>query len=113
MPVTTRVPVSDERSTGGKRRPAMLSDLYIVYGNPHELHNIGSMTANCTYVGDDAELTFLAQDAADQSLVDTWAAEIDADEPNIIRGKIDAEAELDEARVKRDGGERQIFKMGN
>ncbi len=103
MPVKTRVPVGGKVKTRKTNKgldveadgegeivaPPSLSDFFEVYGTPsisgavrqvtEYLEESGSVVAYCT---------FEAVDPAEQSAVDTWAADIDADDESTIRNKI-------------------------
>ena len=49
MPITIKVPVSDSREIGGSRQAVSLSDLYIVYGNPHDFGVEGQIRKQVQY----------------------------------------------------------------
>lgn len=111
MPITTKVPVNDLRSSGGIR-DAGHAALYIVYGSPHDAGVKGNVRMATTYeAGGNATVTFIAEDPSEQTALDEWAAQIDADSVGSIKKKINAAADADKARVRAEGGERRIYKM--
>jgi hypothetical protein len=93
MPITIKVPVSDSREIGGSRQAVSLSDLYIVYGNPHDFGVEGQIRKQVQYADGRngyqvALVSFIAVNPLEQAKLDTWAAQIDADDEGTIRNKI-------------------------
>jgi hypothetical protein len=103
MPVRTKVPVGGKVKTRQTQRglvsesdgeneifaPPSLSDFFEVYGTPTAISGVRQLTE---YTEEDGNVvaysTFEAVDPAEQSAVDTWAADIDADDESTIRNKI-------------------------
>lgn len=112
MPIKTRVPVGDERATGGKRSPVSLSDLEEVYGE-HGL--VGQVAKYVEYIDDgsgyiEAECTFVASDPAEQDALDSWVAQFDLDTPAVMREKVNAAA-AEAARAVVDGDDPRVTPM--
>ena len=101
--IRTSVPAGD---SNGVLAPPSISDFFELYGNPSI-----NMRKRTDYEGGVAYVTFEAKDPAQQSDLDVWASQIDADSEAKIRGRIGAAAVEDEARVSRDGGKRKIYAM--
>lgn len=121
MPIKTRTPFGGDyaivngelKGVGGVLAPVSVTDLIVVYGDPGIIGQWKHIS-NWTVAGKGKlihESTFVASDPTEQAKLDTWAAQVDADDEEVIRGKVDAEAKLDAARVAKDGGERRIHKM--
>ncbi len=121
MPIRTRTPIAGDytitrdfelEGVDGVLAPASLSDLFEVYGAPTIVGPLEHRSDWAIVAGEVHHFSvFVAQDPGEQAAVDAWAVQIDTDDPDTIRAKVDAEAVLDEARVDRDGGERRIFAM--
>lgn len=120
MPIKTRTPFGGDyaitdgvlKGVGGVLEPVSVTDLVAVYGDPG-LIGQWSHVSNWYEQGNKLvhESTFVAKDPSEQAKLDTWAAQIDADDEEVIREKVDAEAVVDAARVATDGGERRVYKM--
>lgn len=122
MPIRTRTPIGGKYSIdssgviegdGEVLAPISLSDLFEIYGNP-------GLTGQLTHyskweIDDDGNLihysTFVADKPSEQTAVDIWAAQIDVDDEDVIRNKVNTAATADAARVDRDSGERKIMPM--
>jgi hypothetical protein len=90
MPVTVKVSVTDNRSSGGKRFPVSNEELFLAYGTPWDLGFVGAVDTLCNYIGKEAEITFEAQDSTQQEILDEWANVIASDDVRTIRKKCDA-----------------------
>jgi hypothetical protein len=112
MPLKIKVPISDNRINGGKRAAISLSDLYFIFGNPHDAGVKSQIRKRVEYSDSGALVTFISTNPYEQPALDKWAAQIGKYDEDVIRGKVNAAAVEDEARASFDEDyERRIYKM--